>query len=149
MDDEIDNDIMSKLKTMIFSSSEGPEGWAIVPYAITSKMHRWAKPLVQLGVKIIGELDWWMDKYASKGILHRHIRTPDVHSELENMGVGQVPVCRGWVCDTVEDLLMAWRDLDVPKAVIKPVFGAAGEGILFPDSEEQLASYDFGMGQVC
>lgn len=93
MDDEIDSDIMSKLKTMIFSSAEGPEGWAIVPYAITGKLHRWAKPLVQLGVKLIGELDWWMDKYASKGILHRHIKTPEVPSVLEDMGVGQV---RGW-----------------------------------------------------
>jgi hypothetical protein len=33
--------------------------------------------------------------------------------------------------------------------VIKPVFGAAGEGILFLNSVEQLKMYDFPMGEVC
>lgn len=148
MDDEVDEVIMSKLKSKILGSEEGPSGWALVPYANTFKFHRWAKELEHLGVKIIGEHDSWMDQYSSKGILHRHIQTPQIPSTLEKLGVGKVNVPRGWVCDTVEDLLLAWRDLDVTKAALKPVFGAAGEGIFFPESEDELRTYDFRMGQV-
>ena len=36
----------------------------------------------------------------------------------------------------------------IERVVIKPVFGAAGEGILFPRTEEEIVNYHFPMGPV-
>jgi len=58
-------------------------------------------------------------------------------------------VAAGYTCSTREELLVAYRLLDMPEVVIKPVFGAAGEGIEFVSSGDYLASYSFPMGDVC
>jgi len=58
-------------------------------------------------------------------------------------------VAAGYTCSTVAELLEAYRLLDCPEVVIKPVYGAAGEGIEFVSSAERLANYDFPMGDVC
>ena len=59
-----------------------------------------------------------------------------------------IRTARGYGCSTTEDLVGAYRLLGCKQVVVKPDFGAAGEGILFLDSEEQLRMYDFPMGNV-
>jgi hypothetical protein len=58
-------------------------------------------------------------------------------------------VARGFTCSTVEDLLAAYTLIGSERVVVKPIYGAAGEGILFLSSADELRAYTFPMGDVC
>ena len=60
-----------------------------------------------------------------------------------------IRVARGFTCSSVEDLLGAYALLQCERVVVKPIHGAAGEGILFLRSEAELRAYSFPMGDVC
>ena len=115
---------------------------------VTSQFEGWATKLSDLNLAVFGESLEWVNKFGSKGILHRHIQSLDTPSIIESIDP-TIRVARGYGCSTADDLVEAWRLLDCKQVVIKPVFGAAGEGILFLNSMEQLKMYDFPMGEVC
>jgi hypothetical protein len=115
---------------------------------VTAQFEHWATKLSDLNLAVFGEALEWVNKFGSKGILHRHIQSLDKPSIIEDMD-STIRVARGYGCSTVEDLVEAWHKLECKQVVIKPVFGAAGEGILFLNSVEQLKVYDFPMGDVC
>eukprot|EP00003_Mantamonas_plastica_P026614 TRINITY_DN549_c0_g1_i12.p1 TRINITY_DN549_c0_g1~~TRINITY_DN549_c0_g1_i12.p1 ORF type:complete len:2034 (-),score=774.81 TRINITY_DN549_c0_g1_i12:60-6089(-) len=148
MDDEIDQRILNELKRIVVSSDEGPSQWLIVPYTLTPNGRRWMKELELLGVKICAESEDWIRKFGTKAILHRHVQTLETPSVLETLGIGKVRVCNGYNCSSNEDLIKAFHMLDCEKVVIKPALGAAGEGIIFVDNEEELANYKFDYGEV-
>jgi predicted ATP-grasp superfamily ATP-dependent carboligase len=60
-----------------------------------------------------------------------------------------IRVARGYTCSSVEDLLGAYALLECERVVVKPIHGAAGEGILFLKSVKELSEYTFPMGDVC
>jgi len=145
LDDDIDEEVVSKLKAIVGSAQE--DHFALVPYSTTDNFNRWASQITALHASVIGDDAEWVKKFGHKGILHRHIRTPDQPSIIEELGVN-VKVAKGYVCSTVEDLLDAYKAIGTSEVVIKPNFGAAGEGIIFVSEEEQLKLYDFPMGDV-
>jgi len=146
LDDDINDQIISKLRAVIASSGEG---WTLVPYGVTYKFERWASQLADLGVAVFGESLEWVKDYGHKGILHRRIDSLDTPCIMETIDPN-IRVAKGYTCSTVEDLLKAYQLMQPCKqVVIKPVFGAAGEGIMFVSSEEELKIYDFCMGDVC
>eukprot|EP00960_Hanusia_phi_P000025 502-Hanusia_phi.AAC.2 len=145
LDDDINDSIISKLRGLIQSSGNS---WTLVPYMVTSNFQRWACNLADLDVSVFGEDLEWVQKFGSKGILHRHIRSLDTPSIIEEIDPN-IRVAKGYGCSTVDDLVEAYKLLDCKEVVIKPVFGAAGEGIIFCSELEQLKMYDFPMGDVC
>ncbi|CAG9463223.1 unnamed protein product [Pedinophyceae sp. YPF-701] len=151
LDDDISSDpgVISRLKAIVISNPK--DKFTLVPYAVTPNFERWANQFHELGVTVFGESLEWILKFGHKGILHRRVATPDVPSIVEQIGA-TVPVARGWHCCNRDELLWAWEWLNahgVRKGVIKPNLGAAGEGIIFVTEREQLAMYDFPMGDVC
>ena len=110
MDDEISHDpeLINKLKDIVVHSEAGPYGWVMVPYCNTPNWMNWAKEFLELGVSVVGDTTEWLQMYGSKAILHRHINTPDEPSVLEKLGAGTIRLCKGWVCDTVQDLVKAY-----------------------------------------
>lgn len=105
-------------------------------------------------LEIFGESESWNAKYGHKGILHRHMADLSISSVMDDIDQGSTPtrVAKGYQCSTVDHLLEAYellktRTLD-NRAVIKPISGCAGWGILFIDSPEELMKYDFPMGEV-
>lgn len=105
-------------------------------------------------LEIFGESESWNAKYGHKGILHRHMADLSISSVMDDIDQGSTPtrVAKGYQCSTVDHLLEAYellktRTLD-NRAVIKPISGCAGWGILFIDSREELMKYDFPMGEV-
>lgn len=54
----------------------------------------------------------------------------------------------GYTCSTVDDLLVAFRLLGTHEAVVKPLYGKEGEGVLFVSSPEELRLYGFPLGDV-
>ncbi|EKX41719.1 hypothetical protein GUITHDRAFT_74499 [Guillardia theta CCMP2712] len=145
LDDDINETILSRLRSIIQSSGNS---WTLVPYMVTSNFQRWACQLADLDVSVFGEDLEWVQKFGSKGILHRHVRSLDTPSIIEEIDPN-IRVARGYGCSTVDDLVEAYKLLDCKEVVIKPVFGAAGEGIIFCSELEQLKMYDFPMGDVC
>jgi len=151
LDDDIASDpnVLARLKAIVVGNPN--DKFTFVPYAVTPNFERWAEPFFELGVTVFGERLEWIEKFGHKGILHRSVVTPDVPSVVEEIGV-TVPVARGWSVKNKEELLHAWELLKaegIKKAVIKPVLGAAGEGIIFVEDEAQLPAYDFPMGAIC
>ena len=73
---------------------------------------------------MFGETLEFMDRFGSKSILHRHIQHPDTPSVLEVLvrdSTVRIRVPRGFVCETCEDLLLAYRTIGSSTVVIKPV----------------------------
>jgi hypothetical protein len=105
-------------------------------------------------LEIFGESESWNAKYGHKGILHRHMADLSISSVMDDIDHGSVPtlVAKGYQCSTVDHLLKAYELLKTQtldnRAVIKPISGCAGWGILFIDSAEELMKYDFPMGEV-
>lgn len=144
LDHDMDDIVLAKLRSNIQTSGTD---WTFVPYMVTAQFEEWATKLGDLNLAVFGEELSWVNKFGSKGILHRHIQTLDVPSIIEDIDPN-IRVAKGYNCSTVEDLLEAYRLLDCKQVVVKPVFGAAGEGILFLSSAEQLKMYDFPMGEI-
>lgn len=57
----------------------------------------------------------------------------------------KIRVAKGYYCETTKQLLDAYKLLGVKDVVLKPVYGAAGEGIMFIHDDMELALYDFPM----
>jgi len=145
MDDDVDDEMVERLRAII---KESGCGWTMVPYCVTPNFNRWASKLSSLDVETFGELLEWVDMYGHKGALHRHVRQLDVPSLVETIDPN-ILVARGYTCSAVDDLLLAYNLLDCQRVVVKPIYGAAGEGILFMSSEAELRGYTFPMGDVC
>lgn len=122
-------------------------------------------------LEVFGETEEWNLIYGHKGILHRHIADLSIPSVIEDIdqmvrnseknghtnkekgilsSVTAVPL--GYQCSTNEHLIEAYRLLkgqtNDDRAVIKPITGSSGVGIIFIDTLEDLISYDFPMGEV-
>ena len=146
LDDDIDSDVLSRLKAIITGNPK--DTFSLVPYGVTPNFMRWANQLLPLGnVAIYGDTLEWVQKFGHKGILHRHIKSLDQPSVIETICPTAI-VAQGYTCSTVEELLKAYELLNMERVVIKPVFGAAGEGIIFVNNRKQLELYDFPMGDV-
>lgn len=63
-----------------------------------------------------------------QGILHRGMNSLDKPSVIETINP-KIPVPAGYYCETVHELLGAYKKLGTQDAVVKPVFGAAGNAI--------------------
>mmetsp|Transcript_8522 Transcript_8522/g.21293 ORF Transcript_8522/g.21293 Transcript_8522/m.21293 type:complete len:497 (+) Transcript_8522:214-1704(+) len=149
LDDDVSNN--DALVEALSSLVAGSGAWTLVPYCPTDNFNRWASTLMQVNadVRVYGESLEWVEKYGHKGCLHRHVRNLDVPSVVEQVCGSNVVVAKGYTCSTIEHLLEAYRLLECERVVIKPVFGAAGEGILFLKTEQELREYTFPMGDVC
>jgi hypothetical protein len=145
MDDDVDDHMVEKMRSIIVESGCG---WTLVPYCVTANFTRWASKLSGLDVCVFGEELEWVEAYGHKGALHRHVRTPDIPSLVETIDP-EILVARGFTCSSVEDLLLAYQLIGSRRVVVKPIYGAAGEGILFMSSEDELRTYSFPMGDVC
>lgn len=108
-------------------------------------------------LEVFGETAGWNAKYGHKGILHRHIADLSVTSVIEDMdreNGKSLPtrVPKGYQCSTVEHLVEAYtllkKETYDSRAVIKPITGCAGWGIIFIDTLEELLNYEFPMGEV-
>ena len=145
MDDDVDDQMVEQLRSLIIESGCG---WTMVPYCVTSNFTRWASKLSGLNLDVFGEELEWVDAFGHKGALHRHVRTPETPSLVETIDP-TILVARGFTCSSVEDLLLAYEMIGSRRVVVKPIYGAAGEGILFMSSEAELRAYTFPMGDVC
>ncbi|EGD83405.1 hypothetical protein, variant [Salpingoeca rosetta] len=147
----LDNDMLgAPLAQLAHIVEANPDDtFCLLPYCVTPGFEEWAGHLLRnhSNVVVCGDASAWVDVYGHKGILHRHVARPHEASVIER-ATPHVRVARGFTCDTVDDLLLAYDLLGDDKAVIKPVFGAAGEGIVFVSSAAELTAYTFPMGQV-
>ena len=152
MDDNMDESTVETLVNRMESVSvPGQTTWLLVPYCPTPNFLRWASPLVENSgglLTIFGESSEWLAKYGDKGGLHRKMSSLHEPSVLETIDP-TIAVPRGFVCETVEELLAA-RELmsDLPEVCIKPLSGATGEGIVLKPTLEFLKEYNFHMGAV-
>ena len=145
MDDDVDDEIVAKIKALVTNNPK--DRFTIVPYCVTSNFERWSSQLAGMAVTVFGESFKWVEEFGHKGILHRHVRRLDEPGIVETVAPN-VRVAKGYTCDTPDDLVKAYELIGTEMVVVKPVFGAAGEGILFIDNVEALRRYDFPMGQV-
>ena len=103
-------------------------------------------------LEVFGESEAWTDKYGHKGILHRHMRDLSIPAVIEAIDVPKAALPKGYQCSNVTHLLDAYTLLTAEthsdRAVIKPIHGTAGFGIIFIDSKAELESYNFPMGEV-
>ena len=176
--DENVKDKIRKLIMTSESRNAKDSSWLLVPYCVTKGFLRWSSDLcdkfatrdsaknkmgrshssesreTRATVEVFGESESWNEKYGHKGILHRHMSDLSISSVIEDIDFGTTVtrVAKGYQCSTVEHLLEAYKLLkdetgDV-RAVIKPITGCAGWGIIFISSPEELLKYDFPMGEV-
>lgn len=151
--------------------------WVLVPYCATQFFKQWSSVLSRefsspnedlksgkikdsnkenskISLEVFGESEEWIDVYGHKGILHRHMRdllTKAVIEDIDlDMKKNSVP--KGYQCSNNQHLLDAYillqQETGIDKAVIKPIFGTAGYGIIFISSVKELEDYDFPMGEV-
>jgi beta-aspartyl-dipeptidase (metallo-type) len=147
MDEDMDNDVMSKLKSIVTSHSNSNQKFILIPYASTPGFYKWAKSFQELGVAVYAEDEEWCAKFGNKSILHRHMSNLDIPSVIETIDP-RVRVAPGYTCSNTAHLLAACKLLAVKDVVIKPILGSAGKGILFISSEDELKLYDFPQGDV-
>ncbi|EKX35003.1 hypothetical protein GUITHDRAFT_146829 [Guillardia theta CCMP2712] len=145
MDDDTDDCMVETLRGIITSSNCE---WTLVPYCVTTQFQRWADKLSDLPVQIFGEDLEWINTYGNKGALHRHIQSLDVPSVIESLDP-TIIVPKGYTCSSCSDLVKAYELIGSKEVVIKPIYGAAGEGIIFVSDVATLQSYDFPYGVVC
>ena len=145
MDDDMTEDVVSRIKAVVAKNQRG--AFTLVPYCVTANFERWANQLRDLGVTLFGETFEWVQMYGHKGILHRHIKSLDEPCFIEKVAPN-VRVAKGFTCSTTEDLVKAYELIGTLDVVIKPIFGAAGEGIKFVKGSDPLKVYDFPMGDV-
>jgi len=144
LDDDVEEAVLTKIRGIVTTSEQQ---YTLVPYCVTDSFISWSEKLAEHKVAVFGEELEWVKKYGHKGILHRHIQTPDKPSVIEEIDP-TIRVPKGFVCSTIDDLVEAHRVLDCKRVVLKPVYGGGGEGVLLIDEVEQLRMYDFPMGDV-
>lgn len=112
------------------------------PYQATPEFYDWAGILErEKGVKIYADrkredLRWW---WGHKGAYHRWIDDLDTPSPLEELGL---PIPKGYVAQTKDELLVAKRMLPTEVAVAKPIFGAGGFQIEFL-TDDNIDQYEW------
>jgi hypothetical protein len=81
--------------------------------------------------------------------MHRHISKPGDYECLDGMGDLGVALPSGYICSTTEDLMAAYASLGVTRVTLRPIRGTAspGEGCLSCSSSQELAYYDFPLGE--
>ena len=162
MDDNMDADTVETLaRRMELLTAAKPDfarEWLLIPYCPTTNFLRWADELTAhplltglqepIAVTFFGESTEWLAKFGNKGMLHRAMSDLETPSMIETIDP-TIPVPRGFVCTTTEELLKA-RELmsDLPDVCIKPLSGATGVGIILKPSLEDLQNYGFPMGPV-
>ncbi len=161
MDDDMDAETVDglarRMEMLSVAKPDMARKWLLLPYCPTPNFMRWAKDLMAhpllvgekpIAVTYFGETSEWLEKFGNKGMLHRKVSDLDVPSIIETIDA-TIPVPRGYVCETIEELLKA-RELmeDLSDVCIKPLSGATGVGIVLKPSLEDLKSYDFAMGPV-
>ncbi|KAF6263038.1 hypothetical protein COO60DRAFT_1672706 [Scenedesmus sp. NREL 46B-D3] len=125
------------------------DGWQLVPYGVTPALQQWMAEH-QLGLPLLCD----DARLGHKGIMHRHVRQLDKPSKVCYLSVEvealdpSIAVPHGYSCSTVEDLLVAFRLIGRAEAVVKPLYGKEGQGVLFVSSPEELRLYDFPLGDV-
>mmetsp|Transcript_70722 Transcript_70722/g.188787 ORF Transcript_70722/g.188787 Transcript_70722/m.188787 type:complete len:392 (-) Transcript_70722:160-1335(-) len=154
MDDDVDDNMIHCMQEFINSSDCD---WTVIPYCVTPNFQRWLIKLKETAahssrkhdIAVFGDEVEWVERFGHKGVLHRHISSLDTPSLIETIDP-TILVARGYTCTTPEDLMHAHQLLGQPeKVVIKPVHGAAGEGIVFVSCVDELRDYKFPMGDVC
>lgn len=143
LDADIGYELVPELVRLLGDGS----GWEILPYGVHSEFLRWAKRFPE--ASILGDDEGWVDAFASKRILHPAPGTANGAGKLAS--VPGVRVARGYACNNRDDLARAERLLQaagVARFVVKPIFGATGEGIRFVDNPAELGAYEFPMGSV-
>ena len=171
LDEDINENIQKIIQQTIKKSVSDYYGcnWVLVPYSATKYFLHWSsvlsqefpydhnscvKNMSQPTLEVFGESEEWIEKYGHKGILHRHMSNlnipaiiEDIDENLKNFGVP-----KGYQCSNNTELLGAYNLLKTQtssnKAVIKPIYGTAGYGIIFIDTENEILNYDFPMGEV-
>ncbi len=107
LDTDMSDDVVSAL--LLIVASNPMDQFVLVPYTVTPRLLKWAAPLIARGVQVLGEASSWMAQYGSKAMLHRHVRALGTPSVLETVvGQGLIAVPCGYVCSTVDDLLLAY-----------------------------------------
>ena len=106
-------------------------------------------------LEVFGESEEWIERYGHKGILHRHmsdLNKKAVIEEIDENYKKSTTVPKGYQCSNNQHLLDAYqllqKETNSIKAVIKPIFGTAGFGIIFINSIKELNEYNFPMGDV-
>eukprot|EP00899_Mesostigma_viride_P017494 jgi/Mesvir1/25746/Mv01927-RA.1 len=134
--------------TNIIRAAPGNGKVLFIPYSSTPEFFEWATRFQSSGpIDICGEAPHWVEKLGHKGILHRHMATPEIPSVLETIDP-TIPIAPGFVCSTNQHLLDAYAALGVADVVIKPLGTCAGLGIEFLSSPADLRAYAFPHGEV-
>ena len=149
MDDDMCSDTVRTLEAKMTEAAGAH--WLLLPYCPTPNFYRWASPLVSRldgAASMFGETTEWLAKYGDKGLLHRKISSLDTPCMIEEIDP-TIAVPKGYVCETVDELLEARKLLaDVEHVCIKPLAGATGVGIVLKPSLKDLQEYNFHMGPV-
>jgi hypothetical protein len=156
---ELDKDIDSNILYDIINRHPRDD-WTLIPYSCSNEFYKWSLPLIErclansTKLSVFGETAEWIESYGNKGILHRKIRNlsePSVVEVIDN----SIPVANGYMAYDVGELVEAFELLKAKhsnniafQAVIKPIYGSAGEGITFVSSLQEIKDYDFPMGPV-
>jgi len=147
MDEDTSPEMVATLKALIQADSTAK--WTIVGYCATPPFRLWAEQLTAFpGVEMFCETPEWLAEFGDKGCLHRHMACLDKPCTIERIDA-TIRVPKGYTCSLSSELQGAYELLGSGAVVIKPVHGAAGNGILFPTSHEEIVAYDFPMGDVC
>jgi beta-aspartyl-dipeptidase (metallo-type) len=150
MDEDMDETVMAKIRAVIQAAPPGDK-FVLVPYICTPNFYKWARQLLDselnCEVGVFCETEEWTEKFGSKGILHRHIADLSKPAIIEDIDP-TIQVAPGYWVSNTEQLLQAYQMLAVKDVVIKPLTGAAGVGIVFPSSVDELKLYDFRHGDV-
>lgn len=138
IDDDIESELLPELALRMES-----DRWEIVPYADTVPFARWARTLP---ANVFGDSPELSQRF-NKSTLHPKPGEGTVSGAVRRLGL-RVP--KGFSCDAATDLVHAatlMERMGIPRFLVKPVWGAAGEGIRELDMSG-LSSYAFPMGPV-
>ena len=146
--------------------------WVLIPYTASHCLYEWSSSLLQefpnvsctskldvspprrATLEVFGESEEWNEKYGHKGILHRHMSSLSKRAVIEEIDENfkKTFVPKGYQCSNTEHLLGAYellfQETSSRKAVIKPILGTSGFGIIFVSTTDELIAYDFPMGEV-
>lgn len=143
LDHGIERELLPDLRRIL----SDPE-WMILPYSITREFRDWTTGCACF---IFGDEVGFADKYGNKGILHPAPDMSTPFGELVGECVPGINIPRGFTCRNQAELEEAWRMLSEAGAtnlLLKPIFGATGEGILPVRGEADFSGYAFQMGPV-
>ncbi len=121
--------------------------WTVIPYSVTPQFRAWSK---EIGAAVFGDTESFVERFGNKGILHPEIGAPKPRFALGNRVPGLL-IPKGFICASQPALRGAWgrlKDAGVDSLLLKPIYGATGEGIIRIANKEALEGYEFPMGPV-